>query len=250
MRATLSAKIVMLNPLNAHMPFFRTPRLLQSFLPCCHWRISPKTLSYRAPTLLLTFDDGPVPQVTPLVLDLLARYQAKATFFCVGDNVRKHPGLFKELIAAGHSVGNHTFHHVKGWQTSLRTYLEEVASCQHIMEETAGMPLSRFFRPPYGRISLQQLKALYPSYHIVMWDLLTHDYDPRLTAQQLYHPICQRLRHGSIIVFHDSLKARDRLLPLLSYLLDYACSNGFHFENLNQVLTPYPPQHIQAAQSA
>jgi peptidoglycan/xylan/chitin deacetylase (PgdA/CDA1 family) len=218
------------------MPFFRTPALLRRAFPSCYWQI-PKPL-HEQPTLYLTFDDGPVPEATPDVLGVLDRYGVKASFFCVGDNVRKHPALFREVLHAGHTVGNHTFHHVKGWQTSLTHYLKEVSMCRHVMEDTAGAALPRLFRPPYGRITPKQLCALRKDYAIIMWDILTHDYDPRLQADALIPQLKPLLRHGSILVFHDSIKAYPRMIRLLPAIIEAALARGFSFATLEEGLAP------------
>lgn len=218
------------------MPFFRTPAFLRRAFPSCYWQVPYKHT--QRPTLYLTFDDGPVPEATPQVLRILDQYNIRASFFCVGDNVRKHPSLFREVLQAGHTVGNHTFHHVKGWHTSLTAYLKEVSLCRQIMEETAGTALPRLFRPPYGRISPKQLRALRQHYAVVMWDILTHDYDPRLQANGLLPQLKPLLRDGSILVFHDSIKAYPRMIRLLPAIIEAGLERGFSFATLEEGLAP------------
>lgn len=222
--------------INKPMPFFRTPAFLRHAFPSCYWQVPHQAGEGR--TLYLTFDDGPVPEATPDVLDILDHYGIKASFFCVGDNVRKHPALFREVLHAGHTVGNHTFHHVKGWQSSLTYYLKEVSMCRQVMEDTAGYSLPRLFRPPYGRITPKQLRALRHRYAVVMWDILTHDYDPRLQADALLPQLKPLLRAGSIIVFHDSIKAYPRMIRLLPAIIEAGLERGFSFATLEEGLAP------------
>jgi peptidoglycan/xylan/chitin deacetylase (PgdA/CDA1 family) len=175
--------------------------------------------------LYLTFDDGPVPEVTPWVLDELQRHGAKATFFVVGNNVRKHPQLLQRLTADGHRVGNHTEHHVNGWNTPTRAYLREVQECDRRVR-------SRLFRPPYGRIRLTQIRALRKRFRIVMWDVLSRDYDRGITGDDCLQRVLRGVRPGSIVVFHDSLKAEERLRHALPRVLEHFSELGYRFEAL------------------
>lgn len=175
--------------------------------------------------IYLTFDDGPVPDVTPDVLELLRKYNAKATFFCVGDNVRKYPDILEQVTAGGHSVGNHTFHHLNGWKTPDREYLGDVELCRAVLP-------SGLFRPPYGRVRRSQAAVLRRSYKIVMWDVLSGDYSPDISPQQCLSNITDNAGPGSIIVMHDSLKARRNLLFALPRVLEYYTSAGFSFETI------------------
>lgn len=183
----------------------------------------------------LTFDDGPIPEITPSVLDILAKYQVPATFFVVGDNVRKHPELLKRIFDEGHRVGNHTFHHIKGLATPNKAYLADVAACeQQILSsapDTLHQPL--LFRPPYGRIRHKQKRALLlQGYEIILWDVLTHDYNRHYTSAELVDLTLRYTRPGSIITFHDSLKAGDRMLHALPQVITMLQNQGYHFEKL------------------
>jgi len=185
-------------------------------------------------TIYLTFDDGPVSGVTEWVLDILKEKNVKATFFVVGDNVKKYP-LVMQRLAAEQAYANHTYHHVKGWSYSVEHYLEEVKLCDEIMEKVAGVSMSsknsrRLFRPPYGRIKGSQVNALLADYEIVMWDVLTGDYNKHLNLEKSYKRSCRETRAGSIIVFHDSDKAEKQIKSLLPRYIDYCLSQGYTFD--------------------
>lgn len=208
---------------------FRTP----FFLPWLY-----QELLWRVPTterkIYLTFDDGPVPGPTEFVLETLRQHQAKATFFCIGDNVRKHPQVFNSVIAEGHQIGNHTFHHMKGWNFSKAEYANDTAQCEAQLKESgfnAPVNRKRLFRPPYGRITRAQIKAL-NSYNIVMWDVLTQDYDQSLNPEKCLQGSLQATRSGSIVVFHDSLKALRNLEFVLPRYLAHVKGLGYSFELL------------------
>lgn len=171
----------------------------------------------------LTFDDGPIPEVTPMVLDILDRYDAKATFFMVGDNVRKYPALYEEVVRRGHDVGNHTMHHLKSLNVGQTGYIEDV-------EEAARLIDSRLFRPPHGWLKRSHRLALERNgYRIVMFDVVTRDYSKRITAEQVISNIKRYTRPGSIIVFHDSLKSKPKLMKSLSESLEWLKSEGYEF---------------------
>lgn len=175
--------------------------------------------------LYLTFDDGPIPSVTEWVLEVLQQHEAKATFFCVGDNIRKHPAVFEKVLMAGHSVGNHTFNHLNGWKTELSEYLQNVELCQQYLSNQ-----SRLFRPPYGRITRAAAARLRAdTYSIVMWDVLSGDFDTQLTPEKCLKNSIQATRDGSVIVFHDSLKARPNLEYTLPRYLAHFQKQGFAF---------------------
>lgn len=167
--------------------------------------------------VFLTFDDGPIPEVTPWVLNTLKAHKAKATFFCIGDNIRKHPEIFKRIIAEGHAVGNHTFHHINGWKASTQAYLEDVELCQHqIKLNHTG---SNLFRPPYGRCTSAQSQSILKHHHIIMWDILSKDYAD-ITPKKCFHRVQNHVKPGSIIVFHDSLKAEANMKYALQNTLE------------------------------
>jgi peptidoglycan/xylan/chitin deacetylase (PgdA/CDA1 family) len=173
----------------------------------------------------LTFDDGPIPNVTDFVLNTLKSYDIKATFFCIGDNIRKHPHLFEKLKLQGHTIGNHTYNHLKGWKTDDKAYLDNVLKCQ----EFTGTNL---FRPPYGRIRKSQINALKSTFEIIMWDVLSGDFDTSLSAEKCCENVIKNVRNGSIIVFHDSLKAWDRLHYALPKSIAFLLDKGYRFETL------------------
>lgn len=198
----------------------KTPAFLPFLMPSYTWRV-PTTEK----TLYLTFDDGPIPVVTPWVLETLRTYAAKATFFCVGDNVQKHPEVFQQVISEGHAVGNHTFNHLNGWKTDTNTYLENVAQCSRVFN-------SKLFRPPYGRLRPQQLKALKSEYQIVMWDILSGDFSQKISGDTCLQQVMQYARPGSIVVLHDSLKAERNLRYVLPRVLEGLGEEGFRFEAL------------------
>jgi len=172
--------------------------------------------------IYLTFDDGPVPEVTPLVLDLLDKFNLKATFFCVGDNVQKYPELYKEILRRGHKTGNHTFNHLKGFNVSTNEYVANVEKASEYIE-------SDLFRPPYGRIKRKQRKILELEYEIIMWDLLTFDYNHKLEKETIFRRVKRQSRNGSIVVFHDSIKAKNNMLSVLPLAIEFWNSHGYTF---------------------
>jgi peptidoglycan/xylan/chitin deacetylase (PgdA/CDA1 family) len=186
------------------------------------------------PVLFLTFDDGPIPEITPWVLELLKQYQAKATFFCIGDNVRKHPDIYKQVIEQGHVIGNHTFHHLNGWTTGNKKYFDDIDKCASLLKKQASASnnVSDLFRPPYGKIRPTQLARLKKQYRIIMWDVLSKDYDTSLSGEQCIQRVVKQAKPGSIIVFHDSLKAAPRLKIALPKVLSYFNEKGYRFLDL------------------
>lgn len=186
----------------------------------------PKNLVWRVPTskreVFLTFDDGPIPEATPLVICILKKYNIKATFFCVGENVQKHPEVFDLLLKNGHAVGNHTFHHVKAWKTDTGSYLSEVEQCNQLVK-------SHLFRPPHGQINRKIAQDLRKDYSIIMWSALTGDYNKKLSGDQCLANAVNNTRPGSIIVFHDSLKAKERMEYALPLYIEYCLEKGYSF---------------------
>ncbi len=198
----------------------KTPFWLSYLYPSLTWHESRTDKC-----IYLTFDDGPIPIVTPFVLKTLKKFEAKATFFCIGDNVRKHPKVFEQILADGHAVGNHTYHHVNGWKTGSKTYLEEFKQCELVVP-------SNLFRPPYGRITnaqIKQLRAYNPTLKIIMWDILSHDYHPKLKPETCLKRVINAADNGAIVVFHDSLKAQERLEYSLPRALEYWTKKGYRF---------------------
>jgi peptidoglycan/xylan/chitin deacetylase (PgdA/CDA1 family) len=205
------------------MYLVKSPFFLRWYYPSLTWN---KTRSEKA--IYLTFDDGPIPDVTEFVLKTLNDYQAKATFFCIGDNISKYPEVFNQLIAAGHRIGNHTHNHLKGWKTADDDYLRNFEKCQLL----TGTPL---FRPPYGRIRKSQIKSIksrYPATDIIMWDVLSGDFDTSLAAEDCYKQAIKHTGNGSIVVFHDSIKAFERLKYTLPKFLNFFQELGYTFKTL------------------
>jgi peptidoglycan/xylan/chitin deacetylase (PgdA/CDA1 family) len=175
--------------------------------------------------IYVTFDDGPIPIVTPFVLNILKEYDAKATFFCIGDNVHKHPDIFEQVKNAGHSIGNHTFNHLKGWKTEGKTYLDNFLKADELLH-------ANLFRPPYGRVKRSQIKLLQqakPGLKIVMWDVLSGDFDRKLRPEACLQNVLKHTRNGSIVLFHDSLKAFDRLEYVLPRAMEEWSRRGWEF---------------------
>ncbi|MDC8005885.1 polysaccharide deacetylase family protein [Aureisphaera galaxeae] len=198
----------------------KTPSFLQRIFPKRVWR-----LPNNKKEVYLTFDDGPIPEVTPWVLDTLKKHQAKGTFFCIGDNAVKHPDVFQRILSEGHSVGNHTFNHLNGWKTPTREYVENTVKA----EETLQLKKSKLFRPPYGKIRVEQSKALRNlGYHIIMWDVLSADFDPSVSKELCFQNVCDHMKPGSIVVFHDSLKAEERLRHALPKVLEHIDKEGWN----------------------
>ena len=179
-------------------------------------------------SIYLTFDDGPVPEATPWILDLLANYNAKATFFMVGDNVVKYPEIHTQVQLAGHTVGNHTFNHLKGWKTSVTAYQENY----QLAEEALATSEKKLFRPPYGQLKPSQYKVLKEATTIIMWDVLSGDFDLELTADDCLKKSIQHTKNGSVIVFHDSVKTIKLLKSVLPAYLEYFSSKGYKFKSL------------------
>jgi len=174
----------------------------------------------------LTFDDGPIPEMTWEILDILDHFNAKATFFCVGENVRKYPALFREIILKGHAVGNHTNHHVKGTRGGFNRYMEDIRQAGAQIDTT-------LFRPPHGLITRRQVKALSKEFRIVMWSVMTRDFDRRVNQEECLKRAVNGIRPGAIIVFHDNLKAREKVLYALPRLLQYLKEEAYETQILD-----------------
>ena len=205
------------------MYLVKTPWLLKKLYPDLIWNTKTSTRC-----IYLTFDDGPIPIVTPFVLNILKKHNAKATFFCIGDNISKHTDIFELVKAGGHSIGNHTFNHLKGWKSDNQIYLDNFLETDKILDT----PL---FRPPYGRIKraqIQLLKKARPDLKIIMWDVLSGDFDTNLSPEACLKNVQKHAEPGSIIVFHDSLKAFDRLEYVLPRALEYWSKEGYSFNAL------------------
>ena len=190
------------------------------------WRVDPPP--GRGPvgrSVYLTFDDGPIPEVTPWVLDTLKELGVKATFFCIGQNVVNNPAIFERLKAEGHAVGNHTWDHPSGWRTSARSYYSTVLTCQ-------AVTATDMFRPPYGRITNRQINALRKRFQVVMWDVLAGDFEDGMTGEDCVDVVMRRTRPGSIIVFHDNLISQERMRHALPIVVRRLLADGYRFELL------------------
>ena len=182
--------------------------------------------------IYLTFDDGPIPEVTDSILSILEEKQVEATFFCIGDNIKKYPDLFKKIIAKKHAIGNHTFNHLKGWNTSNETYIQNVLLCQAEIEKHHFSVA--LFRPPYGKIKPKQSKLLREKgFKIIMWDVLSRDYNPNTDSTTCYNNTIRHTESGSIIVFHDSLKAKNNVLESLPKVIDTLKEKGYTFKKID-----------------
>lgn len=192
--------------------------------------LMPRNLVWEIPAqekvLYMTFDDGPVPGVTEKALNFLDQHEAKATFFCVGDNVRKYPELYHKILCAGHATGNHTYHHLNGWKTGDDQYIGDVQACRDLVQ-------SKLFRPPYGHIRRSQIRKLAGEYKIIMWSVLGGDFDPEITVEQCCRNIFRNARPGSILVLHDQLKSADTMLKALPVVLDHYKRKGFEFRAIS-----------------
>lgn len=194
------------------------------FLKSIFQRLYPYGIFRVGTDVYLTFDDGPIPEVTPQVLAILAQYKVKATFFMVGENIDKHPEVFEQVIKAGHSIGNHTYNHLKGWHYSLKEYM---ANVNKFPKQTT------LFRPPYGKAWLWQRYALHKKgYRLIYWDILTRDYDKNVTPEQMLANIKKNTRPGSIINFHDSLKSNERMLTVLPQAIEWLQAQGYTLKAL------------------
>ncbi len=198
------------------------PIVYRKLFPGTIWRIPRKEK-----TVYLTFDDGPIPEVTPFVLDLLREKGIKATFFCVGDNVRKHPDVFQQVLDEGHLVGNHTFNHLQGLYSWSRNYIKNVQQADNLIH-------SKLFRPPHGILRYLQFVTLRRKFKIVFWDVVTRDYNQKLTGEEVMEIVKKYTRNGSIIVFHDSLKAEKNIRYALPKAIDWLKENGYKFEQLTE----------------
>ena len=194
------------------------PKLLRWLYPRALWRMDKNVKA-----VYLTFDDGPIPEITPWVLDLLDKYNIKATFFLVGDNVRKHPEEFKMIVERGHKVGNHTFNHISGLKYLSYNYLANTNKADELIK-------SDLFRPPHGWMRWEQYYVLKHRYKIVMWDLVTRDYSNKLNGPQVFNIVKKYVRNGSIITFHDSIKSEKNLKYALPRSIEWLKEQGYEFK--------------------
>ncbi|NJM79253.1 MAG: polysaccharide deacetylase family protein [Flavobacterium sp.] len=235
-------------------PFWtKTPTFIQKLFFNYLWKIKNNENK-----IYLTFDDGPIPNVTEWVLDLLKKENIKATFFCIGENIKKHPEIFKKIVIDGHAIGNHTFNHLNGWKANTNKYIENFELCEKEMEvgsgkledentklETEHLKLntehlipntihSKLFRPPYGKIKYSQAKKIRKKgYKIIMWDVLSYDFDATVSPENCYTNVIKNVSSGSIIVFHDSLKAAKNMKYALPMAIQKLKEKGFVFDKIN-----------------
>ncbi len=204
------------------MYLIKTPFWLRAIYPNCTWKIP-----VQEKVIYLTFDDGPDPEATPFVLANLKKYNAKATFFCIGNNVLKHPNIYESILMEGHRVGNHTYDHLNGWKTEHNIYIDNIKDAMNIID-------SKLFRPPYGRITKSQIKILKQTdslpNQIIMWDVLSGDFDIRIDGETCARNVINNTVPGSIIVFHDSQKAWDRMSIALPKVLEHFSNLGYRMD--------------------
>ena len=205
--------------------FTKTPFWLKMLYPTCLWNYPATTDGKK---IYLSFDDGPHGTATPFVLDELKKYNAKASFFCIGKNVLADPAIYKRVLMEGHRVGNHSFNHLNGWKTDSNTYLQNIEQARELID-------SDLFRPPYGRATAFQIRNLIEKLHykIVMWDVLSGDFDPKVDGNESAERVIQKSKPGSIIVFHDSAKAFRVLQVALPIVLAYFSGEGYSFETIH-----------------
>ena len=210
----------------------KTPEFVQRMFPRRFW-----ALSQNQNSVYLTFDDGPIPEVTPWVLSILRKQQAKATFFCIGDNIQKHPEIFKAILKDGHSIGNHTLNHLNGWKTNSLNYVNNVQKAEEtiLKFEDAKFPKTmKLFRPPYGKLTSTQSKMLKKNgYKIIMWNVLSADFDQTISEEKCLQNVLNNIQVGAIVVFHDSLKAEGKLRYVLPKLLNYISEKGWDCRSID-----------------
>ena len=210
------------------MYLIKTPFWLRALYPGCTWKLPSSDK-----VIYLSFDDGPHPEATPFVLAQLKKFNAKASFFCIGNNVLSYANIYEQIIQEGHAVGNHTYDHLNGWKTDTSTYIDNINSASNLI-------VSNLFRPPYGRIKRAQLNAIKINkslpQQIIMWDVLSGDFDVNLTGEQCARNVIKHAKSGSIVVFHDSAKAWERLQVALPAVLDYFSALGYRFEVISQTI--------------
>ncbi|MBP6385030.1 MAG: polysaccharide deacetylase family protein [Pseudarcicella sp.] len=183
--------------------------------------------------IYLTFDDGPIPVITEFVIKTLAKYQAKATFFCIGDNIEKHPEIFKQIINAGHGIGNHTYNHPNGWKSNNLSYTKNTKKCNNIIKKYLPTEDKILFRPPYGRIKPLQAKIINKTNKIIMWNVLSGDFSQNLSPEIVLQKTIKHTQPGSIVLFHDSIKASKNMYFALPLFLEHFSKMGYTFEKID-----------------
>jgi len=203
----------------------KIPRILSKTFSSLTWNLPSEDKE-----VYLTFDDGPTPEITSKVLDVLESKKAKATFFCLGNNVEANPDLYQQILDRGHSVGNHSYSHVKGFSMSKTEYLKNIQKAANIID-------SRLFRPPYGRILPGQVREVKKEFQIIMWSVLSVDYNPKISGEQVYRNVIENIHPGCIIVFHDSQKASKNLFYALPRVLDFLADNKYKMKSIPSSLS-------------
>lgn len=211
--------------------FAKTPEIIEKLFSNYQWKVATNQKE-----IYLTFDDGPIPEITPWVLKQLAKFQAKATFFCVGDNISKYPEIYDTVLQEKHRIGNHTFHHLNGWKTKSNSYVENIDKCAFEIEKQQMKSVTKsdlLFRPPYGKITPSQRKKIVEKgYKIIFWDVLSGDFDQNISKETCLENVVNNTEKGSIIVFHDSEKAFKNLEYVLPRFLEYFSKKGYVFKSL------------------
>ncbi len=208
--------------------FTKTPSLLTAVYSECLWKVNTKEK-----VIYLTFDDGPIPEITPFVLDELKKWNAHVTFFCIGKNVEANSDIFQKIINEGHSIGNHTYDHLNGWNYSDKEYFDNIEKCASVFSAYCVLPTATpLFRPPYGKLKPSQYSKLKSQYKLVMWDVLSFDFDLKMEEEKVLKNVLENTEAGSIVVLHDSLKAKPKVEFSLPKLLEYFTAKGFKFEKL------------------
>jgi peptidoglycan-N-acetylglucosamine deacetylase len=218
-----------------NMFIHKTNFLMRAMYPDFLWRVKTDEK-----VIYLTFDDGPIPEITEFVLDELEKYQAKATFFCIGGNIEKYLDIFQQVVNQGHTIGNHTFNHLKGWNTDDAEYLDNFTKCNNTLYQSnieCGAPPDqtskiKYFRPPYGRIKKSQAAEILKTHEIIMWDVLSGDYDQSISPETVLKKSTQYSEQGSIVLFHDSIKASKNMMYTLPRFLEHFSDKGFTFKKL------------------
>lgn len=200
----------------------QVPELVKKIWRTPVWRIKSSEKA-----LFITFDDGPNPYVTPQILEILDAHNAKATFFCVGENVKKYSDVFEMVKSKGHNVGNHTYSHLKGTKTTTKEYIEDIKKASNLIQ-------SKLFRPPYGKIKFRQINRLKKDFKIILWDFITYDYNSKKSPNEIIREIKRRSRNGSIVVFHDSEKAKENVLTVLPLALEFWKKKGYAFKTIEK----------------